>query len=82
MTHKQFLKHDKPTRVDITLERGIIVGKRLQYEEFLKLFRVGSFYVELTFAEDQSEVFSIYSSDSDEILEPYLKAIDISELLD
>lgn len=81
MLYKDFKAFSKIEQVEITLEQGVNIGRRLQYGDIMKLYQLGSFYVELLSARDGSEIFAIYSSDTDNLLEPYLKSIDLNELL-
>lgn len=81
MTYKEFKRLDKFTQVDKTLEKGVAIGRRFEYGDFLKLFHMGAFYVELRYLEDETEIIAIYHSDDTALLEPYLHRINISELL-
>ena len=72
---------DKESQVDITLERGVMICKRLDHERLVTLYQIQSFYAELCYLEDLSEIYAIYHSDNDVFLEPYLEMIDISALV-
>ena len=81
MTYFSFKLLDKETQVDITLEKGVMISKRLDHEHLVTLYRIEDFYAELCYLEDLSEIYAIYHSDNDKFLEPYLEMIDINALV-
>jgi hypothetical protein len=80
MTLASFKKLDKLKRVELTLEKGSLVARRLDSSAMYKLYLLDGFYVELWVARDQSEVFAVDSCDTYRLVDPYLKLIDISSL--
>jgi len=82
MTYTEYKALDKYTQVDVALEEGAIIGKRIENDDLLILYQLNNFYIELAYLEDLSEIYAIYHTESDLLLEPYLQAIDISELID
>ncbi|ANE51570.1 hypothetical protein [Flavisolibacter tropicus] len=80
MTYGEFKALDKYTQVAVTQEEGTIIGKRIDNDDLLILYQVDHFYVELCYLDDLSEIYAMYHTESDKLLEPYLETIDISEL--
>lgn len=74
-----FKKFDKFTQIELTLEKGVIVGTRIHYDNPVFLFSLDKFYVELTCLEDEGEILSIFISDDLDILNPYLSSIELPE---
>ena len=81
MTYNAFRLLDKNTQVDIVLERGVMISKRIDKEDLITLYQLDGFYAELCYLDDLSEIYAIYHSDRDDFLEPYLERIDINGLL-
>jgi hypothetical protein len=81
MNYFTFKQLDKETQVDITLEEGVMISKRLEQERLVTLYQINNFYSELYYREDLSEIYTIYHSDKDTFLEPYLNQIDIGGLV-
>ena len=81
MTYTEYKALDKYTQVDVALQEGTIIGKRIEDDDLLILYQLNTFYIELAYLEDLSEIYAIYHTESDRLLEPYLEAIDISGLL-
>ena len=81
MTYTEFKTLDKFMQVDMALEEGTIIGKRIENDDLLVLYHLHNFYIELWYLHDLSEIYSIRHTEGDALLEPYLEAIDISELL-
>ena len=79
MTYKSFQTLDKFTQVEKTLEKGVTVAHRFEYGDYLELFYLSAFYVELRYLEKDGEVIAICHSEKTELLEPYLATFDIGE---
>lgn len=80
ISYEEFNELDKYTQVAVTQEEGAIVGKRIDNDDLIILYQVDNFYVELCYLHDLSEIYAMYHTESDQLLEPYLETIDISEL--
>lgn len=80
IAYKEFKTLDKYTQVAVAQEEGTIIGKRIDSDDLLILYQLDNFYVELYYLHDLSEIYAIYHTESDKLLEPYLETIDISEL--
>jgi hypothetical protein len=81
MTYAEFRQYDPNTQIDLVLDEGVIIGKRIAYDDLLVLYHLHSFYVELSYLDDLSRIYAIRHGHTDELLEPYLETIDISELV-
>ena len=62
------------------LQSGVCIGERKIVTTPVLLFQVSSYYIEVFFTEDESEVVSTRTFSEVEELEPYLKGIDIAAL--
>jgi hypothetical protein len=80
ITYGEFKTLDKYTQVAVTQEEGAIIGKRIDDDDLLVLYQLDNFYVELCYLHDLSEIYAMYHTESDKLLEPYLESIDISAL--
>ena len=80
ITYEEFNVLDKYTQVAVTQEKGAVIGKRIDNDDLIILYQVDNFYVELCYLHDLSEIYAMYHTESDQLLEPYLETIDISEL--
>jgi len=65
---------------DILHKHGVYVGKRKEREQTIVLFQLHGFYVEVFYKQYRKTVDRIVTSESAEILSPYLNQIDVRDL--
>ena len=66
---------------NVALHEGILVGKRTLGQHLVFLFQLGSFYVELFCNIDNRQMEEVMVFDKVHLLNPYLEAIPIDDLL-
>jgi hypothetical protein len=81
VTFIEFKRRSKTWQVETVIQQGTAICERWEYDDVLKLYHMGSFYAEIRYPADLSEVFAIECCDSDRLLEPYLSDIEIKHLL-
>lgn len=64
----------------LLLKRGVILGRRTYNEFKTTLFALDNIYVEVLYNIETKNMACMRSSDSIELLDPYLDAIDITAL--
>lgn len=81
MTHQEFNNLYKEEQQDIVLRYGAFLAERKEGNFRIMLYQVDSFYVEAYFYKKNKMVAWFRSFDANKNLQPYLKAIDISGLV-
>jgi len=81
MTIDQFRATSQYVQKSMIKLHGTFLLKRRTVETYAYLFQVDGFYVEVFFNERNGNILQIRAFDDLEHLEPYLNAIDISEIL-
>lgn len=69
MTYAEFRQYDPNTQIDLALDEGVIIGKRLAYDDLLVLYHLHAFYVEISYMEDLSQIYAVRHGYSDELRE-------------
>lgn len=80
MTQQQFSALPKDIQARFTKEKGTYVSARDTKFAIVKLYQVNNFYVELYYDKRIACISIVNSFEGTERLQPYLKAIDLSEL--
>lgn len=81
MTHQSFNNLYKDEQQDIVLRYGAFLAERKEGNFRIMLYQVENFYVEAYFYKKNKKVAWFRSFDANKNLQPYLKAIDISSLV-
>ena len=81
MTLSEFKSLDASVQEYIIHDRAIALATRRGKDRQMALYYIDSFYVEVSYLPDTSEVTMIRSFKTDTLLQPYLEQIDITELL-
>ena len=81
MTLKYFRKLSESKQFRRLLQKGVCIAERTTGEAQLLLFQVDAFYVEVAFDNDTTEVLRVRHFEDGDELQPYLKDIDISNIL-
>lgn len=66
-------------QIEQVYREGVYIGKRRMLEQFVLLYQVESFYVELYYKKYRQSVLSIKCSASTSILDPYLEQIEVED---
>ncbi|OLY91771.1 hypothetical protein SAMN05444008_10917 [Cnuella takakiae] len=80
MTPVAFNALDTSEQIKIAMRGDALVGHRSEGPRSMHLYAVEQFYVEVEFTTRRKDVLRVYASDGEDILNPYLEQIDISEL--
>lgn len=81
MQIREFKYQEKHTKKTLVLNNGVYLTSRRITDFLLLLFQIDSFYVEVYFDEQESEIGYMRAFSSTEHLAPYLHKIDISSVL-
>lgn len=81
MTPAQFNHLDTASQIKTALHADSLIGHRCTGQRSMHLYAVEHFYVEVEYSTRRKDVLRVYASDDEDILAPYLKQIDLSELL-
>jgi hypothetical protein len=82
MQLKDFKFETKLNKARLLISKGVYLTKRNNGEHEILLFHLGSFYAEMFFHVEQTDVGYIRCFESTDLLQPYLDRIDVSDLLD
>ncbi len=77
---KEFNLLSKEMQLNILQRDGVHVGKRIVDAQKMILYQLYGFYVEISYKDYRKDVNFISTSESSEILEPYLNQIHIRDL--
>lgn len=77
---QDFLQLSESEQFDLLQKEGVHVGKRKVGHQSVLLFQLYSFYVEVYYKQYRKVVDHIRTSESTEILQPYLDQIHIRDL--
>ncbi len=80
LTAEQFNTLETGEQIKLALTNDTLIGHRGEGPRSMHLYVVHDFYVEVVFATRRKTVLAIRASKEDDILEPYLEQIDLSEL--
>ncbi len=76
----EFNTLSKEMQLDILQRDGAHVGKRIVNGKKMILYQLYGFYVEISYKDYRKDINSITTSESSEIVEPYLNQIHIRDL--
>lgn len=76
----EFNELPEELQFDILHKHGVYVGKRKQGDKTVVLFQLHAFYVEVYYKQYRKVVERIITSDSADILQPYLNQINVKGL--
>ncbi|WP_114783222.1 hypothetical protein [Botryobacter ruber] len=68
-------------RAKLVLEQGAFVSSRSTGKYSLCLYHMGSFFAEVWYLEPGNKIVLVRGFNDEASLEPYLRAIDVSELM-
>jgi len=77
---KEFMDLPKELQFEVLHKHGVYVGKRKVNNQAVVLFQLHGFYVEVYYKQYRKLVDQIVTSNSTEILQPYLDQINIRDL--
>lgn len=77
MTERRFLSLKKEEKTQVVYEEGVFIDERFEFEYHVRLYQLNSFYVELYYLRDKTDVVYARSFSATDELLPYLKKIDI-----
>lgn len=78
----EFMKLPQDLKFEVLHKHGVYIGKRKIERKTVVLFQLHSFYVEIYYRQYRKLVENIITSDSTEILQPYLDQINIKDFRD
>lgn len=79
-TQPEFEALPEERRLHLLQRDGVYIGKRTINGETIILFQLSGFYVEVYYQQYRKDVRAILTSDSPEILTPYLAQVRINDL--
>jgi len=82
MTFHDFYFSSETEQIEIVSKRGVLIADRKQGDKKFVLYRVDSFYVELIYKLADNMLTGLKSFLSMAKLDPYLKQINISDILE
>lgn len=77
---REFTELPEELQLEVLHKHGVYVGKRKVSGQFIILFQLHGFYVELYYSEYRKSVDRIMTSNHPEILHPYLDQIIVKDL--
>jgi len=77
-----FEKFDLNSKACITWRYGIHIGYRSKNRNYMCLYRLGDFYVEIEYDTSFDGITSINTFISEDQLQPYLEHVDINSLFE
>jgi len=80
MDIREFKYQEKHTKKTLLASFGVFIGKRTVNDFSIYLFQMPSFYVEMYFDDEEGEIGYMRAFSNTNALQPYLDAIDISEI--
>jgi hypothetical protein len=78
----EFIDLPQELQFDVLHKHGVYVGKRKLDKQTVVLFQLHGFYVEVFYKQYRKVIDHIITSDTTEILQPYLDQINIRDLND
>ena len=81
MTIQQFKRYDFEKQYQLLQEKGTFLMTRSTDDAWIVLFNLHNFYVEVVQEKLNGELYFIRCFDNLELLEPYLKQINIAPIL-
>lgn len=78
----QFMDLPQELQFEALHKNGVYVGKRKNNEQSIVLFQLHGFYVEVYYKHYRKEIDRLITSDTTEILQPYLDQINVRDLDD
>ena len=80
MSEEQFNKLTEDCQSDVICRKGVLISLRKQDEHKVLLYQIDSFYVEVYYHPVDNAI-NIISFSGTEKLQPYLKQIDLADIL-
>ncbi|MFL5742313.1 MAG: hypothetical protein ACJ75B_18960 [Flavisolibacter sp.] len=80
MTISEFSHMDEANQAQALIERGVFLAERLYKNFIIFLYQVDNFYVEIYHNLRFNVIQGMISFEDEEVLQPYLESIDISQL--
>lgn len=82
MTLGDFRNMSEEKQREFFIKKAVLLGERKTAQYYILLFQLEGFYIEIFSSKKEREVTLIKTFTTTEELEPYLKALDISEITD
>ena len=80
MSAETFNALDTVEQIRLAMRHDTMIGHRSEGPRSMHLYVVGDFYVEVIFTTKRKSIIEVYASYEEDILEPYLQQIDLTEL--
>lgn len=81
MTLSEFKNLNEEKQREFFIKKAVLLGERKTQQYYILLFQLEGFYIEIFSSKKEHEVTLIKSFTTTKELEPYLNAIDISNLV-
>lgn len=81
MTLNEFLLLQDNEQTDLLYRQGVYIGKRKEAEKIIVLYQLYSFYIEIIYSKYRHTIIRLNWFTSTDVLNPYLKYIDVEELI-
>lgn len=81
MTQEQFTRQTKAVQRNLLLTKGSFLDERQTRNHDVMLYELEDFYAEAYFVKNTNKAVFFKSFTDTDLLEPYLKTVDISELV-
>lgn len=81
MTLRQFNRLDEIKQIEVIWNNGALIAGRKENSYKILLYQIGIFYVEVYYHVVYNQVVKLKSFSDTDLLEPYLKTINLSLLL-
>ncbi len=78
----EFIDLPRELQFEALHKNGVYVGKRKDNEQPVVLFQLHGFYVEVYYKQYRKEIDRLITSETTEILQPYLNQINVRDLDD
>lgn len=77
---KEFKELSEERQLDILQQDGVYVGKRKLDDQTVVLYQLSGFYVEVFYEHYRKKIQHIITSDSTDILQPYINQVNVRDL--
>lgn len=81
MTLSEFRNLNEEKQREFFIKKAVLLGERKTQQYYILLFQLEGFYIEIFSCQKEHEVTLIKTFTTTKELEPYLNAIDISNLV-
>lgn len=81
MRHIEFIRLKKTEQVELLYCNAVYIDKRKEGDTVCVLYQMDGFYVEISYVKYRCCISRINAFESLDLLEPYLDAMDVEELI-